>query len=127
MLHLNLRLVHELRVEGVACQSIFPLVEIWLGSSKRYEVLKKVAHRKDMYRYRSVVDFMFCELFPEWRKHAIAYYEERGPQLHEMITEAERNYYERYMLLFLEVAWQAVKQDWQVNWSKMTQVTTELS
>jgi hypothetical protein len=125
-LHQELRL--ELRIEGVACETIFPLVEIWLNnSSKHMEVLKKVAARKDMERYRSVIDFIFCELFRGWRKHAVAYYEDRGPLLKEMITEAERAYYERYMLLFLEVAWQAVQQDWQVCWAKMARVTKELA
>lgn len=59
-----------LDLSGGATESIFPEVEAMLftTSSEDYQkALQYVAAKKDMNRYKSVVDFLFCELFPEWQ------------------------------------------------------------
>jgi len=110
---------HELRVEGVATSTIFPMVEVWLqGTSKHWYALEAVASRKHMSRYRSIVDFVFVELFPKWRPACFRFYEDRGPLLRHLIMESQREVYEREMLLFLQVAFESVRQGYHWNWTQ---------
>lgn len=98
-------LVQALELVGGATDSIFPEVEALLSANTDYqEALKYVASRKKMERYQSVIDFLFCELHPEWKTACRRFYEGQGPQLKDMITPAQHAASSARMLKALEVA-----------------------
>ncbi len=102
---LVLQIRQSLSLVGGATESIFPQVEaLLLGETDYQEALEYVAARKKMDRYRSVVDFMFCELHSEWRMSCRRFYAGNGPQLREQITPSQLAEYNRRLLKALEVA-----------------------
>jgi len=71
-----------LELNGGATQTIFPKTEKKLGEGDYIKALKYVASRKNMNRYKSVMDFLFCEMFPTpWKFKAFRFYNDQGPQL----------------------------------------------
>lgn len=90
-------LVVELElIGGFTPATIFPKTEEKLNSTEYQKALKFVAKRKDMKRYWSVMDFLFCESFPEWRFHAFRYYNDEGPALidHKGFTNEKQEAYD---------------------------------
>lgn len=54
------------------------------------EALRYVAHSKNMDRYRSMMDFLFCEVAcGAWRLRCEAFYNEKGKPLREVLTIQE--------------------------------------
>ncbi len=99
---MSLSLRHELR--PAYGSSIFPDVDRLLNETRYQQGLAFVGSRKNMDRYRSMVDFLFCELFPEYRPGCFRYYRGKGPLLKELITDRQRQAFEAQMLHALEVA-----------------------
>ena len=78
---LSLSLYHRIELIG-ATNSIFPAVDELLENTDVQKALKFVAGRKDMDRYRSVVDFLFAELVGgKWKEACFRYYNDEGPKL----------------------------------------------
>lgn len=77
-----------------------------LGETDYQKALEFVAGRKDMNRYRSMVDFIFAEIWLQWKPKCFAYYELGGEKrlLKNFITEEERASYERWMVSALKHA-----------------------
>lgn len=98
-------LVQSLQIVGGATESIFPLAEVMLrGNSDYQQALEYVAARKKMERYQSVMDFLFCELFPGWRMVCRRFYTNNGPQLKLLLTPDQVIEYNGKLLKALEVA-----------------------
>ncbi len=68
--------------------SVFKKTEIFFrenpGSEKLLDFLS-LQEDRDSYEFFS--DHLFCQLFPEWKKHCFAYYKSRGPKLREILPE----------------------------------------
>ena len=95
----------SLALIGGATESIFPQVEALLLSNTDYQdALQYVASRKNMDRYRSMMDFLFCELFPEWKASCFRFYENEGPALREQISIEEILHYNNKLLKAMDVA-----------------------
>ncbi|MEK7212344.1 MAG: hypothetical protein AAB686_01570 [Patescibacteria group bacterium] len=101
---LEARLALELR--GGATESCFPEVEALLISGGRdyQEALQYVASRKDMSRYHSVMDFLFCEIFTVYRGACKRCYADRGPQLKDMVSVSTLLMFNSALLKALEMA-----------------------
>jgi hypothetical protein len=85
--------------------SIFRETEDYLLESSDHQcALEYIARRKNMDRYHSMVDFLFCELFPSMQKGCFAFYEDRGPQLRYLIDEPVIEVVDMYLLLALHAA-----------------------
>lgn len=111
-------MVQELDVAGGHTDSIFPRVELWLNRyCDHYNSLKSIASRKDMDRYWSVVDFVFVEMNPSYRRSCLAYYADKGAPLREIITESQRAAFETRMLRLLIVAYEAFCAKRRMSWS----------
>jgi hypothetical protein len=99
----------ELRMEltGGVTESLFPKVEEWLqeSSDRQYVVrtIQSFARVDDTGGYKSVVDYIFANVYPSWRKHVFRYYRGKGSQLKHQITNAERLKMQRRMLKCLEI------------------------
>lgn len=104
---------------GGHTESIFPEVDELLQDSDYQEALEHLtthAARKNMEVYRSMVDFLFCELHPQWRRHCRMYYAEKGPALREDLPKQEREPYERRMLAALRLAFNTKEVKRRRNW-----------
>jgi len=102
--------------------SIFVKTEKKLNSSDYQESLEFVGRLKNMGKYRSMMDFLFCESFPAWRFHAFRFYNGRGPQLKDTpgFTKQKQNMYD--VLLcdgVLELCFDVLKNKRWVSWGKM--------
>ncbi len=108
---LSLQLRHSLSLEliGGAAASVFPLVDELLLEINYQEALQFVASRKSMNRYRSMVDFLLCEIFVQFRKDCFKFYEGKGNPFRHLIedgviTEANREWCEKVLVYGLELA-----------------------
>ena len=101
----RMAITQSLKLVGGATESIFPQVEaMLLGDGDYQEALEFVAARKKLDNYRSMIDFLFCELHPEWRMKCRAFYNSIGPQLKDQITVEQLMAFNTRLLKALEVA-----------------------
>src|SRR3989344_2924738 len=99
--------IQSLEITGGATESIFKNAEMFLlESTDHQKALEYVALRKRMDRYRSVMDFVFCELNPDWRLACTRYYAGNGPQLMEQISQEPIAEHDRRLVIALKVAYQ---------------------
>lgn len=105
---------------GGATESIFPEVEALLlsGSTDYQEALEYVAARKKMDRYRSMVDFLFCEIHPQWRMACNRYYAGNGPKLMEQVTSEQVEGYNHRLLVALDIARKIFAEKRRDSWEK---------
>lgn len=116
---MQLQVIQALQVIGGATQSIFPQAEAWLTTgSDHQDSLKYVAWKKDMNRYHSMMDFLFCELFPEHRRKCFDFYEDRGPMLKDILSVEQFLYYSNALLQALEIAYKIFCRHRRTNWTR---------
>jgi len=107
MMGLGLRVaqVQALSLAGGMSDSIFPCAERLLFSSGDYQhALEYVGRRKDMGRYESVMDFLFCELYPVWRSRCFRFYLGRERPLRDRLSKEAVALYDQQLVVALEVA-----------------------
>lgn len=113
---LCLQIRQQLRIAGGCTQTIFTEAEKLLRESDYQEALKHVGSRKNMDRYESMMDFLFCEIFPRWRYRCFRYYDGEGKQLRFLLSKEEISRYDSQLVTALEVAMEALKEEWMVSW-----------
>ena len=114
---MDARICQELQLTGGATQTIFPEVEALLqASSDIQHALDYVASRKRADRYESVMDFLFCELYPEWRPACFRFYLNREAPLRERITMAQRTVYAWELCQALNVAYKIFCEKRKLSW-----------
>ena len=96
-------------INGGVTESIFPKVEKRLNG-KSLEALQFVASKKNMDKYKSVIDFFFCEIFPDWQDECFAFYKNNGCNLKKMLTPEEVASYESWLLIALDIAEEFLKE-----------------
>lgn len=108
----------DLDLTGGITQSIFPEVEAFLqAESDHQHAIEWLARKKtNVGKYRSVMDFLFCETFPEWKLRCFRFYLSGKEQLRFQITVAERLYYTWHLLRIVVFAYQAYNEKRQVSW-----------
>lgn len=106
------------RMELHFLKSIFPQVETLLEDREYQKALRFVAWRKNMDRYTDTIDFLFCELFGHpWIKRCQEYYHNDGDPLRKIITEEQKEYYQKKMLSALELAYQRFTEHRKCSWN----------
>ena len=117
----------ELTGGASGCQTIFPAVEEWLQEdSDRYRAFELIKGRKNAGRYRSLLDFLLCEVCPSERADCFRYYREEGPQLRFVRTERQIRFLESKLLLFLTVAYEAYCQRRALTWKQAVALVDEV-
>ena len=114
-----MKLVLSQRFEFEFLETIFPVVENWLGSSSDHQnALRYVSSKKlaTMERYRSSIDYLFCEVHLEHKKACFLFYDDEGPQLREFLGEEARARLERGMMHALELAYAAFCEQRRLSW-----------
>ena len=113
-----LKLQLQLELSGGATSTVFPKVESWIDAdSDRMRALEFVASRKNMGRYRSVMDFLFCEIFTDQKKACFKFYADKGPQLIELATPAEIAVWERKLMIAVRHAYTTWCEKRVISWS----------
>jgi len=98
----QLQLVLGLEIDGGTTTTIFPLIEKTLHDrSKLKAAVETVAGGDDPDHYQSYIDYLICQVFPQFRPSCFAFYEDEGPQLREQITPSGRDKLERILLAAL--------------------------
>jgi hypothetical protein len=67
---------------GGVTSTVFPYAEVMLEQTDCQKALKFVSKRKSMNLYRSMMDFLFCELDPNpWKFKCFRFYNDKGKPL----------------------------------------------
>jgi len=117
-IQMRCELTQSLKVLGGVTQSIFPQVEALLLNNTRYQkALEYVARNKNMNRYRSMIDFLFCELFNRYIFKCFQFYNNNGPMLKDILSVEELAYYNQALLQALEIAYEKFRQNEKNSWT----------
>lgn len=126
-LRTELRMVQALTVCGGMTNSIFPRIEALIMNDTDYQqALQFVAARKNMSRYQSQVDFLFCEIFTTYRPACFRFYLGNKLQLRDMIQVEQLLYFENMMLVAIEVAHSLFVENRCQSWKKFLDTVSEL-
>lgn len=73
----------EFKQETILSYSLFPKTELKFRLNEEYQ---KIIEDYSPYRksnYRSITDFLFCEIFPYWKNKCFEFYYDNGPDMKE--------------------------------------------
>lgn len=120
-LQMNLACRHELelRAENEFLETIFPETELMLRDTEALAALKFVSTRKKADTYRSVMDFLFCEVAGQpWIYRCRRYYEGGGLALRFILDNNEIGAWDKRLCGALVVAKRLLAQERRVSWVK---------
>ena len=129
-LSMEMRFEPALAIEpcGGTTRSVFPQVEAWLmESADRQDAIRFIGRRKDMMKYRSMMDFLFCELFVQYRNACFRFYEDAGPGLIEMVTVPQWRYFNKALLAGTELAFEKHSRNCRISWKSFRKQTLQLA
>jgi hypothetical protein len=114
----------DLDLIGGITQSIFPEVEAYLKVDHDHlKALQWIARNKSADRYKSVMDWLFCETYRQWRGACRKFYERddenEGPMLKDLITEPERKLCAWGMLQMVKAAYEAFCAERWMSWGHL--------
>ncbi|MBI2920542.1 MAG: hypothetical protein HYY18_05610 [Planctomycetes bacterium] len=101
---------------GGMTETIFPEAESMLQEREYQRALRFVASRKAMDRYFSVMDFLFCEIFTQYRPGALAFYQGEGPRLLDVLSESQRAWFDRVLVRALALAHRRFAEQREATW-----------
>ena len=104
---------------------MFPIADQRLNTSIYQQAIASVASGRDMDGYRSIVDFLFCGLYPEYEASCNRFCDEAGPQLRNFIESEEIRRYEHQMSVALDVALDLHKRGRRISWEAFRQRVTD--
>ena len=105
------RISQDLDVSGGCTQSVFPAVDNLLKETDFQLALEHVASKKNMDVYRSMVDFLFCEIFIKFKKGCFRFYDDKGPPLRKVVTDqAKLRWFEKMLIRSLNLAHQVMSE-----------------
>lgn len=109
----------ELTTSDSACHTIFPEMEEWLEDSDRQDAIEVIARNKNATKYRSIGDFLCCEINPELRKQCFKFYlSGKEEDMFGCIFDGlMRDRYAARILIALEVAYQAFCEERKMSWT----------
>ena len=124
---MTVRQLLDLDLIGGITKSIFPEVEAYLEVDHDHQrALQWVARSKSAERYQSVMDWLFCETYRQWRGACQRFYEDDDePTLKDLITEPERKQYAWGMLQMIKQAYEAFKEERWMSWGHLREQVLE--
>jgi len=90
-----------------ATESVFPEIDEMLAEVEYQRALRFVAERKSMENYRTMVDFLYAEFFGRMhnaKEEVLAFYQDRGPQLIDIVDFDEIEERQKWLVLALKHA-----------------------
>lgn len=114
-------------LSGGTTDSVFPAIEAWLeADSDRWKAFTRIRGRKSAERYQSVMDFLLCEVIPQYRKACFAFYNDDGHPLRDLATHAELRSIEARLMLFLVVSYEAFCQKRRMSWRQAVELVDDV-
>jgi hypothetical protein len=115
---------------GATSDTVFPHAEDLLCRTEYQKALIYVGKRKYMNRYKSTMDFLFGEIFTDWRWYIFQFYQDptKYPRLYvnDSISEKQLYYWDAALCLALEVALQIMDTNRKMTWKKFQNITVDL-
>ena len=71
---------------------------------------------KNMNKYRSSMDFIFCELFTNYKYHCFRYYNDCGLQLNKLLNVKQIKTFDIQILMALKFAFYLYNDELKVSW-----------
>jgi hypothetical protein len=103
--------VYALQESGFS-EGAFPYVEELLELKENKEALLRVAMFKKISKYVNFIDFLFCEIYLEFRKDCYKYYEGGGGQLADLADTEVLQYYEDVLVNAIHIASKTLVKNW---------------
>ena len=117
-LSLSHRLTLSLTITGGASRSIFVSAEELLKQSDIQKGLKVIARRKKIEgKYRSVMDFLVCELFPGIYPSCKLFYSGKGPRLKKLMNPRDILNMDVLLCIALSLAKTIFEEERRMTWS----------
>jgi hypothetical protein len=116
----------ELTSTGGCSQTVFPRAEKELQSSSRAQkAISFVRTGSNPEKYWSVMDWLFCCVYPQERANCFAYYRGKGAPLFELRSKKELRFYDRVLVGALRKAEEALEKDEMRRWSEISREAKE--
>ena len=113
---------------GGMTESIFVGAERLLHSSSDYQkALEEIGVRKNMGKYRSLVDFLFVELRPAWRASCFRFYMSGKRPLRELLRSEQVVEFDGFLCVALHAAKAAWEQKLVKSWMQYRELVQELT
>jgi hypothetical protein len=114
----SLSRIYSMELVGGVTESIFVKAEAWLLESADHQRgLEHLAEDDFELDYRSVMDMVFCGLFPQYQVHCAKFYRsKKGKPLRDLISVQEVALYDRVLLGALQAAYAAFCDDRRQSW-----------
>lgn len=112
--------VIEVRCEEPSFSSIFTQLEEMLEEDKYQLSLITQAWYKKTSKYRSWEDFIFAEIFTQWKEDVFKFYADEGPLIEECpnVTNEMIEAWDDFLCQCLELAYERTVQRKGMNWHK---------
>lgn len=105
--------------DGVAT-TIFLMSERWLAvTSDRQMAVTKVSGRCKAENFRSLMDYLFANVFPGTYWLVMDYYADEGPPLREILTKKQCDMIDCLLVEALKLAYQDFCEDRERSWSRV--------
>jgi len=101
-------------------QTVFPKTEEALRETENQKALAHVPGLAEQEDYRSVMDWLFCCVYPGERAACFCYYKDDGPSLKESKSRAELLLEDRVLLGVVKKARKAFEAEEEIFWAKIT-------
>jgi hypothetical protein len=105
---------------GGATTTVFPRAERSLRSLENQRALKHVKTSSQPETYHSVMDWLFCNVYPHERPACFSFYAGTGKQLRFLKTPSELRLYDAGLLGVIRKARKALKDGRTQRWSELT-------
>jgi hypothetical protein len=105
----------------------FPKTEDLLNETDYQEALEEIGSRKSMDRYRSMMDFLLCELKPSYRAGCSRFYQQKGPRLVQIENEKELERLDNFLSGALMIALEMKRQGVHTSWKGFCQTITAVA
>jgi hypothetical protein len=116
---LCLCLRHELVLTGGTSETVFPRTERSLRSTRNQQALTFVKTTSRPETYRSVMDWLFCNVFPHERAACFSFYADKGKQLRFIRTPSQLKLYDAGLLGVVRKARADLEEGQARRWSEL--------
>lgn len=125
-MHMNLSLTHSFSLDlklkqswewaGGLTKTIFPITKDKMNTTENLNAILYIGKRKQIGRYRSIMDFLFCEINPQYKKHCFKYYEDGEERLKDILEDYEIVYHDAKLICAIKVAFNLYNSEKNIKW-----------
>ena len=115
---LELRCVVEAQCSEPTFSSVFTQLDEMLEEDKYELAIITQAWYKKTGKYRSWADFIFSEIFPQWKDDCMKFYADKGPAIEDCpnVTDEMIEAWDDFLCKCVELAYQRATQRKGMNW-----------